>query len=81
MFMDDKGTLDYYILYCANMGHNFTAMEYDGEKVPDKLRKKFVFPVEICTYYQDARITLCHTLTDKLTGKSNLHRDNHIILC
>ena len=70
--------------YGTHQGQLYVAMEYcDGKnlKYLDKLlEKKFVFPVEICTYITTQvcqGLYYAHTLTDKLTGKdcNIIHRD------
>ena len=71
--------------YGTHQGQLYVAMEYcDGKNLKeylDKLlEKKFVFPVEICTYITTQvcqGLYYAHTLTDKLTGKdcNIIHRD------
>jgi eukaryotic-like serine/threonine-protein kinase len=71
--------------YGTHQGQLYVAMEYcDGKNLKeylDKLlEKKFVFPVEICTYITTQvcqGLHYAHTLTDKLTGKdcNIIHRD------
>lgn len=71
--------------YGTHQGQLYVAMEYcDGRNLKeylDKLlEKKFVFPVEICTYITTQvcqGLYYAHTLTDKLTGKdcNIIHRD------
>ncbi len=71
--------------YGNHQGQLYVAMEYcDGKNLKeylDKLiEKKFVFPVEICTYITTQvcqGLHYAHTLTDKLTGKqcNIIHRD------
>jgi len=71
--------------YGTHQEQLYVAMEYcDGKNLKeylDKLlEKKFVFPVEICTYITTQvcqGLYYAHTLTDKLTGKdcNIIHRD------
>lgn len=71
--------------YGTHQDQLYVAMEYcDGKNLKeylDKLlEKKFVFPVEICTYITTQvcqGLYYAHTLTDKLTGKdcNIIHRD------
>ena len=93
MFMDEIkvtfGLLHPNIVQTYDYGtHNeslYVAMEYcDGHNLKeylDKLKeKKFVFPVEICTYITTQicqGLHYAHTLTDKLTGQEIriIHRD------